>query len=116
LLTTKLDHNGTRRGPIPADAPVAQSQAMDGTGHPERILQAGVRQQLRFHRGHKDGDHLAAVGALGTLATAGVAAWAKRQVTQLSGAGQRGTAVIRRPLAPRLTRGAPPPAIVRSAA
>jgi len=28
-LTTKADHNGTRRGPIPAEASVAQLQVSD---------------------------------------------------------------------------------------
>jgi hypothetical protein len=40
-LTTKLDHNGTRRRPIPADAPVAQSQVSDCARQSRRILQAG---------------------------------------------------------------------------
>jgi hypothetical protein len=41
-LTTKADHNGTRRGPIPADAPRAQPQVNDCPRQPGRILQAGV--------------------------------------------------------------------------
>ena len=36
-LPTKTDHNGTRRGPIPAEAPVAQPQVSDGAGQSERI-------------------------------------------------------------------------------
>ena len=33
VLTTKADHNGTRRGPIPAEASVAQLQASDCPGN-----------------------------------------------------------------------------------
>jgi len=39
LLTTKVDHNGTRREPIPADASMAQTQVSDGGRQSGRILQ-----------------------------------------------------------------------------
>lgn len=39
-LTTRLDHNGTRRMPIPADAPVAQSQVSERSRQFGCILQA----------------------------------------------------------------------------
>jgi hypothetical protein len=42
-LTTKADPNGTRRGPIPADALVAQHQVSDCLRQPRRILQAQGR-------------------------------------------------------------------------
>jgi hypothetical protein len=38
-LTTSADHNGARRRPIPADAPVAQSQVDDYARQSGRILQ-----------------------------------------------------------------------------
>jgi hypothetical protein len=40
-LTTKADHNGTRHGPIPADALVLQNQVSDCLRQSGRTLQAG---------------------------------------------------------------------------
>ena len=40
-LTTKSDHNRTRRDPIPADPPWLQAQVSDDIRQPARILQAG---------------------------------------------------------------------------
>jgi hypothetical protein len=34
VLTTKVDHNGTRRGPIPAEASMAQLQVSDCPDNP----------------------------------------------------------------------------------
>jgi hypothetical protein len=49
-LTTKVDHNGTRLGPIPADAREAQPEVSDSARPSGRILHPGGQPKPALSR------------------------------------------------------------------